>query len=146
MADTMELPEITQSMLAGSDEGPSAAHIATIFQRYAELFTAGDAEGIVALYTADAVVRDPVTGPGVQGRDAIRAWYQGAFDAMGRMDMQLEGMVRVAGRHGAAAFVVEAINNGQRFRSDTLDVMVFDDDGLIVSMDAYWGPYNLRVL
>jgi steroid delta-isomerase len=146
MADVLELPEITKSMLAGAEGGPSPEHIAAVFQHYAELFTAGDADAIVALYAPDAVVRDPVTGPRVQGREAIRAWYQGAFDAMGRMEMALEGAVRVAGRHGAAAMVVHATNNGLRFRSDTLDVMVFDDDGLITSMDAYWGPTNLHAL
>lgn len=144
MKDAPDLPDITKSMLAGSGEGPSAAHIATVFERYAELFSASDAEGIVALYAADAVVRDPITAPPVTGHAAIRAWYQGTFDAMGRMEMTLEGAVRVAGRHGAAAFVIHADNEGQRFRSDSLDVMMFDDQGLITAMDAYWGSSNIH--
>ena len=27
---------------------------------------------------------------------------------------------------------------------DTLDVMTFDDDGRVVSMDAFYGPTNFR--
>lgn len=45
--------------------------------------------------------------------------------------MEIEGVARMAGWDWAAKFVVQAVNNGQRFRSDTLDVMVSDDKGSI---------------
>lgn len=147
MSKIEDLPNATQAILIDQDmSGPTPEHIAAVFKRYAQLFTAADAAGITALYAADAVVRDPVTGPGVRGSKEIRDWYQRAFDVTGRMIMELEGEVRVAGRHGAAAFVVRAVDQSVPFRSDTLDVMVFNDDGLIVSMDAYWGPTNIHQL
>ena len=147
MSDTQSLPDVTQSMVDAQDlSGPGADHISAVFHRYAELFTAADAEGITQLYAADAIVRDPVTAPAVQGHAAIRAWYQGAFDAAGHMDMKVEGEVRIAGRHGAATFVVMAGADSAPFQSNTLDVMVFNDDGLISSMDAYWGPTNIHML
>ena len=147
MSTIESLPNATQAILVDQDmSGPAPEHISAVFQRYAERFTAGDAAGITALYGPDAVVRDPVTGPPVRGSEAIRAWYQHAFDTAGRMVMELEGEVRVAGRHGAAAFVVRVEDQAQPFRSNTLDVMVFDDNGLITSMDAYWGPTNIHRL
>lgn len=147
MSDTIILPDVTQSMVDTQDlSGPSADHITAVFHRYAELFTAADAEAISLLYAPDAVVKDPVTAPAVSGREAIRAWYQAAFDATGHMDMKVDGEVRVAGRHGASNFIVLAGQETTPFQSNTLDVMVFNDEGLITSMSAYWGPTNIHML
>ncbi|WP_157220584.1 nuclear transport factor 2 family protein [Flavisphingomonas formosensis] len=124
---------------------PGPDHIRSVFERYGALLSAGDTDGIVALFAPDAVVRDPVDGPEYRGHPAIRAFYQSGFDAMGGgIQMTLEGNVRVAGRHGAAAFIARTINHSEIFETDTLDVMRFDGEGRIVAMDAYWGPSNFR--
>lgn len=141
-----ELPEMAKGQLAGQAGALPAEHIRDVFVRYTELFSDCDADGVAALYAEDAVLRDPVTGPAVQGRQAIRDWYQMAFDAMDcPMDMRLEGAVRVAGNLAAAALVVRTHSNGQPLRVDTLDVMQFNDDGLIAAMDAYFGPSNYHM-
>ena len=138
----VEIPESAQAQFE-EQEGPSAEHIAAVFQSYAERFSAADAAGVAALYAEDAVLRDPVTSPPVHGREAIRAWYQAAFDAMAEgMRLELEGSVRIAGPLGAAAMMVHAVNNGVPFRVETLDVMRFNPDGLIAAMDAYFGESN----
>jgi len=127
------------------DDRPGPDHIRGVFERYAALLTAGDTEGIVALFAPDAVVRDPVNGPAHRGHAAIRAFYQGGFDAMGGgIEMTLDGAVRIAGRYGAAPFVARTVHHSELLCTDTLDVMLFDTDGRIVSMDAYWGPTNFR--
>jgi len=126
-------------------DGPGPDHIRSVFERYGVLLTAGDTDAIVALFAPDAVVRDPVNGPEHRGHAAIRAFYQSGFDAMGGgIRMTLDGNVRIAGRHGAAAFVARTVNHSEIFETDTLDVMLFDDDGRILAMDAYWGPTNFR--
>lgn len=128
---------------ATKSAGPE--HITEVFEQYAQLMSAGDTEGIVALYASDAVMRDPVTGPAYRGHDEIRAWYQKSFDNNGgHIDMTLDGAVRVAGRSGAAALTAVAGNGSTTIRVETLDVMEFDDAGLIVRMDAYWGPTNVH--
>lgn len=145
MADEIALPELAQAQLKEQSGGPSADHIRSVFERYAALFSAADADAVAALYAPDAVVRDPITAPPVQGREAIRAWYQSAFDAIpGGMAMALEGAVRIAGPYGAAAFTVRFANGGQAMMTETLDVMRFDESGLIASMDAYFGPANFH--
>lgn len=147
MTDSHILPDVTQNMVNAQDlSGPTPDHIRSVFHRYAALFTAADAHSIAQLYSADAVVRDPVTAPAVHGRDGIQKWYQACFDAAGHMDMSVTDDVRVAGRYAAANFTVFAGAETTPFRSDTLDVMVFDDEGLITSMTAYWGPTNIHML
>lgn len=147
MNDAHILPNVTQDMVDAQDlSGPTPNHVRSTFHRYAKLFTAADAKAIANLYSPDAIVRDPVTAPAVTGRQDIEKWYQACFDAAGPMDMTVAEDVRVAGRYGAASFTVFAGAETTAFRSDTLDVMVFDDEGLITSMTAYWGPTNIHML
>lgn len=138
-----DLPESAQAQLKEQAGSLPPEHIRRVFERYAELFTIGDADAIAALYAENAAVRDPVTSPSVAGRDNIRAWYQSAFDAMGGgMEMKLEGAVRIAGNLAAGALIVRTHNHATMLRVETLDVMEFDGDGLIARMDAYFGPSN----
>lgn len=113
---------------------PTAAHIRSVFARYCELVSRGDADAIAALYAADATVEDPVGSTPHRGRDAIRAFYRASA---GAVRLELEGRVRVAGAAGAAAMVAWPTADPS-LRIETLDVMTFDDAGLITSMRAYW--------
>lgn len=123
--------------------GPSPDHIRAVFARYGALLTAGDLEGIVALYAPDAILRDPVTAPPICGHAAIRAFYQAGFEAAGgAIEMTLDGAVRIAGNHGAAAYIARTVHADPVYRTETLDTMTFDDNGLIAAMTAYWGPEN----
>jgi steroid delta-isomerase len=144
MAETNDLDPETRRMLQGMAEGPSPEHVRSVFVRYGDCMTAGDLDGVMSLYAEDATLEDPVgTGP-QRGHAAIRRFYQAGFEAMGGgIEMRLEGNVRIAGRHGAAAYIARTIHHSEPLQSETLDVMVFDDDGRIRSMTAYWGPANM---
>jgi steroid delta-isomerase len=111
-----------------------AEHVRRVFERYCELVSAGDADAVAQLYAADAVVEDPVGSEPHRGRDAIRAFYRASA---GSVTLELEGRVRVAGSHGAAAMVARPKADPQ-VRVETLDVMTFDDEGLVTTMRAYW--------
>lgn len=112
----------------------TAAHIRKVFQQYCELLSAGDSDAIAALYAVDATVEDPIGSPIHDGREAIRAFYAAGA---GITDLELEGPVRVAGREGAAAMIARP-KGADGVHIETLDTMVFDDDGLITAMRAYW--------
>jgi steroid delta-isomerase len=112
----------------------TAAHIREVFRKYCELLSAGDSDAIAALYAADATVEDPIGSPVHRGRDAIRAFYAASA---GITDLELEGPVRVAGCEGAAAMIARP-KGADGVHIETLDTMVFGDDGLITSMRAYW--------
>lgn len=122
-------------------------HIRSVFQTYARLMTAGDLDGIVALYAPDAVVEDPVGTVPQRGHEAIRKWYASSFAGVGGgIQMELEGAVRVAGSHGAAALRASTPHSKQPIAIETVDVMHFNADGMITLMSAYWGPTNLKPL
>lgn len=111
-----------------------AEHIRAVFARYCELVTRGDSDAIALLYAPDATVEDPVGTPPHRGRDAIRAFYAASA---GAVRLELEGGVRVAGNAGAAAMVARPTADPS-LRIETLDVMTFDDAGLVTAMQAYW--------
>lgn len=111
-----------------------AAHIREVFERYCALVTRGDYDGVAQLYAVDASVEDPIGSEPHRGRDAIREFYR---RSAGRVRLELDGNVRVVGREAAAAMVAWPVANAA-IRIETLDVMSFDEDGLITSMRAYW--------
>ncbi len=81
-----------------SDSKLSAEHIRGVFERYCELMTAGDSQGLVALYAEDGSVEDPVGSSPHLGRDAIEVFYRASA---GSVVLKLEGRPRVAGNEGA---------------------------------------------
>lgn len=92
------------------------------------------------LYAEDAVVEDPVGSSPHRGRDAIREFYRASA---GSVRLELEGRVRSAGSEGAAAMIARP-SADPTLRVETLDVMVFRDDGLIASMRAYWSADTIH--
>lgn len=118
----------------------TAEHVRNVFQRYCELVTAGDFDAIAKLYAEDATVEDPVGSTPHRGRDAIREFYRASA---GSARLELEGRVRSAGNEGAAAMVARP-SADPSLRVETLDVMVFRDDGLIASMRAYWSADTIH--
>ncbi|HTO59155.1 MAG TPA: nuclear transport factor 2 family protein [Pseudomonadales bacterium] len=115
---------------------PTVEHIRNVFQRYVDLVTSGDFEAVAGLYAEDATVEDPIGSELKRGRDAIREFYR---VSSGMVDLKLEGRVRVAGREAAAAMIARP-TAAAGMVIETLDVMTFNDDGLITSMRAFWSP------
>ena len=119
-----------------------AKHIRQVYDRYPEMVTKGDVEGIVELYAEDATIEDPIGSDLHRGRDAIRAFYKAAA---GTIIMKRTGPVRVAGNEAATPLVVLIGPEGQQQQAlDVISVMVFDDDGKIRSMRAFWSIDAMR--
>ena len=116
--------------------------IRAIFARYVELVSAGNSGAIAELYAKDATLEDPIGAPQRRGRDAIRDFYAASA---GAARLELTGPVRVCGREAAAQ--MQATLRGSDGRSvfiDIIDLMTFDEDGLITSMRAFWSPDAIR--
>lgn len=138
-----DLPDMAAGMLSEAAQGVSPAHIRDVFVRYGAAHTAGDVDRILALFSEDAVLRDPANAPEHRGKPAMRTFFEAGIEASGGpIEMTLEGDVRIAGNEGAAAYIVRTVSSSPVFRVATLDVMTFDADGLITQMVAYWGPDN----
>ncbi len=118
-----------------------ANHIRQVYERYPEMVTKGDVEGIVELYRDDATIEDPIGSELRRGRDAIRAFYKAAA---GTITMKSTGPVRVAGNEAATPLVVLIGPEGQQQALDIISAMVFDETGKITSMRAFWSMDAMR--
>ncbi len=118
-----------------------ANQIRRLYERYPELVTKGDVDGIVELYAEDATIEDPIGSPLHRGIDAIRAFYQAAA---GTVTMKRVGPVHVAGREAATPLCVLIGPEAQKQALDIISVMAFRDDGKIASMRAFWSFDAMR--
>ena len=110
-----------------------ANHIRQVYDRYPEMVTKGDVDGIVELYADDASIEDPIGSEPRRGKDAIRAFYQASA---GTVHMKRTGPTRVAGGEAAAPMVVLMGPKGVQQALDIISVMTFGEDGKITSMRA----------
>ncbi len=127
-----------------STPGPDA--IRSAIQSYTERHSAGDIDGIVALFAPDAHVEDPVGSDPHVGQDAVRAFFTGTHELCDRLELQLTGPVRVAGARAAFPMVARSYVGDLTMEIDIIDVMVFDDEGRIAEMYAYWSMDDARTL
>ena len=122
---------------------PTAEHIESVVRRYLDLVANGTADEIAELYADDATVQDPVGGEAHIGRQAIHGFYK-AIESAPRATELLA--LRVAGREAAFLFGITVGAAEHRIRIEPIDVMVFDDQGKVASMKAYWSPANVTPL
>jgi steroid Delta-isomerase len=118
----------------------TAEHMRSVLQRYVDAMTRGDWEAIVALYADDAIVEDPVGSEPRRGQAAIAELYR---NAAGTVRLELDGRVRVAAQCAAAPMLGRPTGM-QGMVVEIVDVMTFNDEGLITSMRAYWSPDTIR--
>ena len=111
--------------------------------RYIALVAKGSADDLVGLYADDATVEDPVGGEVHIGRQAIRGFYSAVQGA--DRDCELVTL-RVAGNEAAFQFRLTAAVGDKRMRIEPIVVMVFDDEGKVAAMKAYWSADNVTRL
>lgn len=120
---------------------PDPSRIRAVYDRYIELASKGDVDGVVGLYTEDATIEDPIGSELHRGVDAIRAFYQASA---GTFTIERTGPTRVAGHEAATPFQIQLGPVGQQQALDVISTMVFDDDAKIRSMRAYWSFADIR--
>jgi steroid delta-isomerase len=103
-----------------------------------------DLEGILSLYADNATLEDPVGSNIIEGIINIRKFYSGAVI----LDLKLTrtGPVRIASNEAAFPFQLEMEVQGKLMRTDIIDVFRFDEQGKIVSMRAFWGSSNQKIV
>ena len=120
----------------------SPDHIRSVYSRYVDLVSVGDSAAVAALYAKDATLEDPIGAPIQRGREAIQKFYAASA---GAVKLALSGPVRVSGREAAAPMIATLQGaDSRRAYIDIIDVMTFDEDGLITSMRAFWSPDAIR--
>ena len=122
----------------------SAEHIAKAVNRYLELVATGTADEIAELFAEDATVEDPVGGGEVHiGHHAIHGFYKNIENIPRATELH---SMRVAGHEAAFMFAITVGGEGGKMRIQPIDVMVFNAEGKIASMKAYWSPADVTPL
>lgn len=106
-------------------------------ENYIELLNTQNEAMLIELYTDDATVEDPYGSDPHVGIEAIKTFYQTAFDA--KITIELSGPIRTAADSAAFAFQVHF--NGMII--DAIDVMTFNEKNEVTSMKAYWCESNI---
>ncbi|MGB3301593.1 SgcJ/EcaC family oxidoreductase [Gordonia sp. (in: high G+C Gram-positive bacteria)] len=119
----------------------AAPEITSIIETYLAAVASGDGAAVAALYADDATLEDPVGSPPRQGREAIAEFYGGL---QGEVSTELIA-ARVVGREAAFSFRVVTKAGGASYTVEPIDVMTFNDAGLITSMRAFWAPSDMVV-
>ena len=117
-----------------------AEYIESVVRRYLELVANGTADDVAALYASDATVEDPVGGEVHIGRHAISGFYKNIESAPKETELLT---LRVAGHEAAFLFAITVGAGEHRIRIEPIDVMVFDAEGKIAAMKAYWSPADV---
>jgi steroid delta-isomerase len=115
----------------------STDKIREVVEAYVRLVADGKATEVADLYADDATVEDPVGTDVRRGREAILEFYGG-----------LEGMEASTTLHqvkiaaGEAVFSFELVTKvgDKSYTVAPIDHMVFDEDGKITAMRAFWDP------
>lgn len=122
---------------------PDQAMMKAALQAYVDCINTGDAAGIVALFAPSAAIEDPVGTPVKQG-EAIQAWFADTVAFATR----ITPVAPIRGSHGNEAALVFDVEftppNGQRLKIRSVDICRFDDQGLITSLRAFWGPDDIE--
>ena len=122
---------------------PEESQMKQAMQAYIDHFNAADPDAVAALYTEDATVEDPVGSEPKRGREAILEFYRMAVQTGAKLS--LAAPIRASHADAAAmAFDVNLQMPEGRSLIRVIDVMRFDDAGRFRSMEAYWGPSDVR--
>ena len=125
---------------------PTTDEMKATVEAYTAAHSAGDVDGIAALFAPDAVVADPVDKPPFEGRDAVREFFAGTHQMADSLELEVTGPIRAVDRFAAAPLRAITTVGESRFAVDIIDVFTFGDDGLITDMRAYWTASDIRPL
>jgi len=117
--------------------------IVSAVNTYLESFGEKDLDGIMSVFADDCWIEDPVGSERKVGRQALREFYQVGVNIGAKMTLESE--IRVAGNEAAFAFRLEAELPNGKLTVRPIDVMVFDDEGKVISMRSYFGPTNQTI-
>ena len=115
----------------------SNEQIQATIDRYIDAYLQNDKAAFLSLWAADGVLEDPVGTPAHIGPEALGAFWDGAREMADRIVLKLEKAV-IAGGEAAVTIEINAHMGEGGLVMPAVDIMCFDDDGLLTSVRAYW--------
>ena len=105
---------------------------------YLARHAATDLDGVVAMFTEDAWLEDPVGAQREAGREAIRAFYRATHARNGRLLFERLGPVLVGGDELAFHVRARLARDPAGTATDVIYVLALDAVGRIRSLRAYF--------
>jgi steroid delta-isomerase len=118
------------------------AHKVRAVEAYIAAFDKSDPDAVAALFADDATVEDPIGTPIHRGRAAIREFY--AMSMKTGAKLTLDAPVRGGGNYAAFCFSVTLNYAGGDKKIEVIDTFLFNEEGKVTEMRAYWGPENMH--
>jgi len=116
---------------------PTPEQVRAAVDAYVDAYARNDKDAFLRLWAPDGVLEDPVGTPKHQGPDALGAFWDGARELADRIELVPVSVI-VAGDEAAMVFDIHAHIGDGGMQMQAVDVMRVDDDGLLVSVRAYW--------
>lgn len=128
---------------------PTAEEMRRVMTRYLQAVADHDADAVLALFDESISVEDPVgggAGTHVVGRDAVGEFFRKGF-SKSLPAPKLQGPIRTTlDREAAMAFTLRLELGGNTREVDVIDVVEFNDAGMIVRLRAFWNPDEIRTV
>lgn len=119
----------------------AAEKITEVIHAYLAALEASDVDAIVALYAEDATCEDPVgQAPVRTGLTEIREFYTNATAFPIKAEMH---DVRISDNEVLFRFSIAMEMGDTTMTVEPVDHMVFNDEGKVVAMRAFWGQDNV---
>ncbi|WP_336792131.1 nuclear transport factor 2 family protein [Gordonia malaquae] len=131
-------------MTADQQELTLSEKIAATVQAYIDGLNGGSADDIADLYAEGATVEDPIGAPIRSTREELVEFY-GIITNLDSRDATLK-WTKIAGDTAVFEFTLVTGTAGMKFEITPVDIMVFNDEGKIVSMRAVWEQSDLKQL
>jgi steroid delta-isomerase len=118
-------------------------HVEQVVKAYCTAESAKDRATWLSLFAPDAVHEDPVGAPVNRGLEAIGAFFDASAAGMD-LDLHSTAAPIVVGDEALAFLEVHVGHGAERLvLSPIVDHMVFDDEGRIVSLRAFFDPAGI---
>ena len=102
-----------------------------------------DPEAIANTFAEDGTTFDPVSSPGITGRNGIREFFESIYKNFKSVGLT-EDSVFVAGNGAAVKWTGNGTStNGSEVKFEGIDVFEVNDDGKIQTVHAYWNPAEM---
>src|SRR5262249_47448265 len=118
----------------------SPEKISRAVRAYFLAIRAMDADGFANTFAEDGTTHDPVGSSGVNGRAAIREFFESICKNFKSVGIT-EDSVFVAGNGAAAKWTGRGTSvNGRTVKFEGIDTFEVNEDGKIQTVRAYWNP------
>jgi steroid delta-isomerase len=131
--------------MSDATQGVDPAAIRQTIDSYTKCSTAGDIDGLVALFTENARQEDPVGQPPNVGHDAIRSFFENV-KSVGPMELTLAREPIIIGNEAIVFLTVVSHVGDQDVHVPFIaDHITFAHDGRIESLRAFFDPTTITM-